>query len=197
MASSLFPETLMKKHTATRRKELRSLPLFTAVKVKSQQPQKPKSLKEQLRERPNPFIQEGQFSDEELPIAQLIQRRRIQMLIHSRIYYVLDQNLITDKQFDEWGRELVKLQADYPEIASRICYADAFKDWDASTGAFLPLEDDWVVYKAQHLLSIQGGKNEHEEIQQSTRKASREEGQRKTNSKQRSNNVPERRRLFG
>ena len=165
--------------------------------MKPQQPQKQKSLKEQLRERPNPFIQPGQFTDEELPIAQLIQRKRIQMLIHSRIYYVLDNNLITDKQFDEWGRELVKLQADYPEIASRICYAEAFKDWDASTGAFLPLNDDWVVYKADYLLSIQGGSNEHKEIQQSTRKASGQESKRKTDSKQRSNNVPERRRLFG
>jgi hypothetical protein len=156
------------------------------------------SLKEQLRERPNPFIQEGQFTEEELPTAQLIQRRRIQMLVHSRIYYVLDQNLITDKQFDEWGRELVKLQAQYPEIASRICYVEAFKDWDASTGAFLPLEDDWVVYKAQHLLSIQrSGNNEHKEIQQSTGKSCSQEDKRKTNSKQRGNTVPERRRLFG
>jgi len=102
----------------------------------------------------NPFIQPGQYTDEELPIAEIIQRRRIQMLIHSKLYYDMDTNLITDKQFDEWGRELVKLQRDYPNIAKRICYAQAFKDWDASTGAFLPLQDPWVIRKAQQLLSI-------------------------------------------
>ncbi len=102
----------------------------------------------------NPFIQPGQYTEEELPIAELIQRRRLQMLIHSKLYYDMDTNLITDKQFDEWGKELVKLQRDYPNIAKRICYAQAFKDWDASTGAFLPLQDQWVIRKAQQLLNI-------------------------------------------
>jgi hypothetical protein len=102
----------------------------------------------------NPFIQPGQYTDDELPIAELIHRRRLQMLIHSKLYYDMDTNLITDKQFDEWGRELVKLQRDYPNIAKRICYAETFKDWDASTGAFLPLQDPWVTRKAQQLLKI-------------------------------------------
>lgn len=105
------------------------------------------------------FIKPNQFTTAELPIASLIQRRRLQMLVHSCIYYDLDGNLITDKQFDDWGRELVKLQEDYPDIAKRICYAEAFKDWDASTGAFLPLKDEWVVRKAKQLLKI---KNENE-----------------------------------
>jgi hypothetical protein len=48
----------------------------------------------------NPFIVPGRFTDEELPIAEKIQQRRIQMLIHSYIYYRLDKNLITDQQFD-------------------------------------------------------------------------------------------------
>lgn len=99
------------------------------------------------------FIKPGQFTEEELSIAQLIQRRRLQMLVHSCIYYDMDANLITDKQFDEWGKELVKLQSDYPDIASRVCYAKAFKDWDASTGAFLPLKDEWVIRKSKQLLN--------------------------------------------
>lgn len=77
---------------------------------------------------------------------------------HSCIYYDMDANLITDKQFDEWGKELVKLQSDYPEIASRVCYAKAFKDWDASTGAFLPLKDEWVVRKSKQLLNYKNVK---------------------------------------
>jgi len=118
----------------------------------------------------NPFIQPGQYTEDELPIAQFIQRRRLQMLVHSCIYYDMDSSLITDKQFDDWGKELVKLQSNYPEIASRVCYAEAFKDWDASTGAFLPLRDPWVIRKAQQLLNInrnmkgENYKHEHKKI---------------------------------
>jgi hypothetical protein len=105
----------------------------------------------------------------------------------------MDTNLITDKQFDEWGRELVKLQKDNPEIAKRICFADAFKDWDASTGAFLPLQDPWVIRKAQQLLNInrnmkgENYKHEYEKIQQEPRIKSSEKPKRKKTSKQRSN----------
>ena len=102
----------------------------------------------------NPFIQPGQYTDEELPIASKIQQRRLQMLIHSKLYYDMNSNLIPDRQFDMWGMELVKLQREHPNIAKRICYAEAFKDWDASTGAFLPLQDEGVCRKANQILAI-------------------------------------------
>lgn len=141
----------------------------------------------------NPFIQVGQFTDEELPYASLIQQRRCQMLIHSRIYYVLDENLITDKQFDDWGKELVQLQKDYPDIASKVCFAKAFEDWDASTGAFLPLKDEWVIRKAQQLLNIAGQKGvidiEHSKIQQIAGVKSRQKPKRKKATKQRGNSL--------
>jgi NAD-dependent DNA ligase len=35
-------------------------------------------------------------------IQELIKRRRSQLLIHSYIYYVLDSNLITDHQWQDW-----------------------------------------------------------------------------------------------
>lgn len=144
----------------------------------------------------NPFIQPGQYTDDELPIAELIQRRRLQMLIHSKLYYDMDTNLITDKQFDEWGRELVKLQRDYPNIAKRICYAEAFKDWDASTGAFLPLQDPWVIRKAQQLLNLNNGATkgdkdnlEYKKVQQSTRVESSKKPKGKKTAKQRGNSL--------
>lgn len=142
----------------------------------------------------NPFIQPGQYTDEELPIAELIQRRRLQMLIHSKLYYDMDTNLITDRQFDEWGRELVQLQRDNPNIAKRICFAEAFKDWDASTGAFLPLQDEWVCRKANQILAIANKKGvvdniEYKKVQQSTRVKSSEKPKGKKNSKQRGNSL--------
>jgi len=88
-------------------------------------------------------------------VCELIQRRRLQILVHSCIYYELDQNIISDRQWDAWARELVQLQKDYPEESKDTIWYDAFKDWDASTGAFLPIKDDWVVRKAKQILHWQ------------------------------------------
>lgn len=151
-------------------------------------------IKEKKKDNGNPFIQVGQYTDEELPIAELIQRRRLQILIHSKLYYDMDTNLITDKQFDEWGKELVQLQRDNPNIAKRICFAEAFKDWDGSTGAFLPLQDPWVIRKAQQLLNIAGQKGvidniEYKKVQQEPRIKSSEKPKRKKTTKQRGNSL--------
>lgn len=43
----------------------------------------------------------GKVSDPKT--EELIKRRRLQILIHSCIYYYLDSNLISDQQFDQWG----------------------------------------------------------------------------------------------
>ena len=93
------------------------------------------------------------FQGEELKIAEKIQQRRLQMLIHSCIYYEMDQNIISDRQWDIWAKELRQLQNDYPDISRRVEWYTDFKDWDASTGAFLPLKDKWVVRKAKWLLN--------------------------------------------
>ena len=94
------------------------------------------------------------FSGDELIIAELIQQRRLQLLVHSRIYYELNQNIISDKKWDEWARELKILQDSYPNLAKQVIWYDAFKDWDGSTGAFLPLHDEWVVKKANQLTNF-------------------------------------------
>ena len=95
------------------------------------------------------------FEGEQLKIAEKIQQRRLQMLVHSCIYYEMDQNIISDKKWDEWARELKKLQEDYPEISRRVMWYAEFIDWDASTGAFLPLKDEWVIRKAKQLLGCE------------------------------------------
>jgi hypothetical protein len=90
-------------------------------------------------------------------IAALIKRRRLQLLIHSCIYYRLNDNIIDDHTFDRWSDELVKLQTDYPEISEQVEWYEAFEDWDGSTGAFLPISDPWVVGHAEYLLRISKG----------------------------------------
>lgn len=94
------------------------------------------------------------FTGDELIIAEKIQQRRLQLLVHSCIYYEMDRNIISDMQWDKWAKELLQLQTDYPDISKQIIWYDAFKDWDASTGAFLPLKDKWVVNKAKIIAGV-------------------------------------------
>ena len=49
-------------------------------------------------------------------IRELINRRRRQILVHSVIYYRMNDNLISDDQWAKWALELETLQNDYPEI---------------------------------------------------------------------------------
>lgn len=92
------------------------------------------------------------FSGDDLLIAEKIQQRRLQILVNSRIYYKLGTSKVSDVTWDAWAKELVCLQREHPDIAERVVYADEFKTWDASTGAFLPLEDTWVINKVNQLL---------------------------------------------
>lgn len=85
-------------------------------------------------------------------IASLIKRRRLQILVHSCIYYNFNDSIISDSDWMKWANELEELQNKYPDIAARCDWADAFKDFNHSTGFDLPLDDPWVVNKAKELL---------------------------------------------
>lgn len=82
-------------------------------------------------------------------VSELIKQRRSQMLIHSYLYYVLDQPIVTDNDWQRWADELVALQHDNPQPIG--FYDQEFNDWNASTGMHLP-QDDWVRDKAFKLL---------------------------------------------
>lgn len=85
-------------------------------------------------------------------IAELISRRRRQILVHSVIYYKTNDSIISDYTWSIWAKELYDLQNDHPDIAKNCPYAEAFKDFDPSTGYNLPLDDDWAVSTAHRLL---------------------------------------------
>ena len=94
------------------------------------------------------------FTGKDLDIAEKIQQRRYQMLIHSCLYYHLNRNVISDKQWDEWARELRDLQNQYPDISSKVTLYEYFADWDASSGAFLPIEEPWVITLTKKFLGV-------------------------------------------
>ena len=105
----------------------------------------------------------SQVGAETTPTRDLIQRRRHQLLVHSCIYYHLNQNLVSDQQWDSWAKELVELQKKYPKIAERVDYHEAFKDFDGTTGFDLPFTRPEIINKANWLILNQGRfKNEKE-----------------------------------
>lgn len=85
-------------------------------------------------------------------IAELITRRRRQILVHSIIYYKLDDCIVSDNQWAEWALELEELQAKYPDIADECPFADAFEGFEHSSGYNLPLDDPWGVRKGKQLI---------------------------------------------
>ena len=91
---------------------------------------------------------------ERLSIAKLITRRRRQILVHSVIYYRLNDNIISDQQWSEWALELETLQTQHPDIASECPLADAFEGFYHATCENLPLDDPWALNKAQYLLML-------------------------------------------
>jgi hypothetical protein len=92
-------------------------------------------------------------------IKELINRRRLQIVVHSCIYYRFDNNLLSDFQYDKWAKELQGLQKQYPDIASECVYAKEFIDFtETGSGYNLPINDPHVVAKARQLLEYVNGK---------------------------------------
>ena len=102
------------------------------------------SKKTTVYEFPNPTVLEYP--------AELIKRRRLQMLVHSCLYYCLDQNIWDDHTFDKNAKELAGLLKENPDAYSDR-FDEYFVDWDGSTGFNLPHRDSWVLSAAQNLLA--------------------------------------------
>jgi hypothetical protein len=87
------------------------------------------------------------------PLKRIIHLRRL-LLIHSYIYYELNDNLVTDHQWQAWADELTTLHARYGSTAG--FYDDQFHDWDGSTGCHLTV-DACVIHKAKYLIGLKLG----------------------------------------
>lgn len=81
-----------------------------------------------------------------------IRQRRLQVLVHSYIYYERNMNLVSDSDFDRWEHELVELQNRYPENSRKEIFAEAFEKFDGNSGAFLPYQDPMIVNIAERLI---------------------------------------------
>lgn len=82
---------------------------------------------------------------------------RLNVLVHSVIYYRLGESIITDEQFDKRCAELAEIQNRYPLISIKEkSYLKEFKNWDGKTSSChkLPLEDKWANRKASYLIAL-------------------------------------------
>lgn len=55
------------------------------------------------------------------------------IILNSIAYYELNTNSLTDKQYDELCRQMVSMQAEYPDVMDTQ-YGYVFYDFDGSTG---------------------------------------------------------------
>lgn len=90
-------------------------------------------------------------------IAELITRRRRQLLVHSIIYYDMDDNIISDHQWAKWALELEELQAKYPDIAKNCPRAKEFEGFTEDTGVNLNLKDPYAIAEARRLWTYERG----------------------------------------
>ena len=84
------------------------------------------------------------------------------ILVHSVIYYTMDESVVDDAMFDNNSRQLVALQKEHSDLAPRTIYWYVFKDFDGTTGFDLyarlnPQDRKFIETEAHHLLVL-GGK---------------------------------------
>lgn len=92
-----------------------------------------------------------------MDIAKEIKALRNKVLVHSCIYYCMDDNIVDDHTWQRWADSLAKLQRKYPaENASVEYYAEAFEDFTGATGSDLPLLNPDIVKEAKALMLKHG-----------------------------------------
>lgn len=91
--------------------------------------------------------------------AEIIKRYRRNMIVHSYIYYRMDDNIISDHQWQDMANTLMELQEAFPEPIGY--YDDLFKDWDGSTGNHLTYETDNSYWVAEALYLVRLYQSHH------------------------------------
>ena len=81
-----------------------------------------------------------------------IEYLRKKLLVHSIIYYRLNESIISDNKWAKWALELEDLAKKHPEESQNSFLAEEFQDFDHSTGYNLPLETPWAVAVAMNLV---------------------------------------------
>ena len=76
-----------------------------------------------------------------LEAMKIMEQRERQIIVHSYIYYELNDNIISDDHWAALGKDLVRLRERFPEEFELTKYAELFANFDASTGYGLYSKD--------------------------------------------------------
>ena len=99
----------------------------------------------------NELLDYNLYPDQRESILAKISQRRRQILVHSYIYYEMDDSIVSDAQWSQWAKELVWLQQEFSDIAKDAPYSKEFDGFDASTG-FDFKYDDRIKTRAEQLV---------------------------------------------
>lgn len=97
-------------------------------------------------------VHEDQF--EPMPLGTVqeeIKRLRLNVILHSCIYYEMNENIWDDITFDLKCKHLVDLLAKHPKVYSDR-FDKYFEGWDGSSGFHFPHRDPWVHGKAEMMV---------------------------------------------
>jgi hypothetical protein len=97
-------------------------------------------------------------------IAELISRRRRQLLVHRFLYYIYSKSLITDATYDKWERELAELVRKYGKTAKTCIYNDIcpIKTVGSSDRDSYPIN---IISTAERLLRYNEEDNKKKQVQ--------------------------------
>lgn len=84
------------------------------------------------------------------------------LIVHSILYYEMDNSIVSDKMFDANAKQLVKMQSENPDEAERTDYWYIFYDFDGSTGFDLygrltDKDRKYLRHIAAHVLKLNRG----------------------------------------
>lgn len=89
-----------------------------------------------------------------MTIAERIRQLRLSLMVHSIIYYELNDNIISDAEWSKRAKELVELQEQHPDIAETVVFADLYRGFKGDTGFDLAKGADEAAWgKAKYLLA--------------------------------------------
>jgi len=81
-------------------------------------------------------------------------RRERQILVHSFLYYRMDENIVSDHSYDLWSHELADSIQDHESEFKQTAYYKDFIGFTGSTGMDLPLGSPEIERIALRLLAI-------------------------------------------
>ncbi|MGG0487216.1 hypothetical protein ABEY65_28100 [Priestia aryabhattai] len=94
-------------------------------------------------------------------ILEKMNRRQRQLLVHSFLYYQLNENIIDDSTFDLWSKELADLMAAHPKISEKSAYFEGFKTFDGSSGYDLPFHLPEIQSTGYRLIKLHRERRKH------------------------------------